>query len=389
MLLGGPIVAAQEFPDLEDHWSKPYVLPLVAKNLINGFPDGNFHPERTISRVEWVAMLVSALAGPLPSDVLNAVEPRFADVPTQHWGRKFVESAWELGWIDGARGSMFNPDQAISRRDARDMLQKALGEPLSGAIGGEDLMSSQAPLTRALAAQMLLLALDHRGALYDLAGYIIQAPGTQGPATIVVKTYGGQVYPLSIASTAQVFINGQDSAIEKLGALDEVRIILENGRVKWIQAWFSAQQGIILRAIGADRRIHIQTLDGDRHTYPLEPDLHVFRNGREARLGEIRPGDRVYLRLSHQGRVRGISAVRPDIVGVVWGRHPLPSGGMRVRIGPRYSRARWYVMPAHASLHIDGKEAPWPRLRTGDPVVGVLDQQGNVVYLEVYREKAS
>lgn len=47
------------FPDVQDQWFAPYVCTAKSLNIINGYPDGNFHPEQTINFVEAGKIIVN------------------------------------------------------------------------------------------------------------------------------------------------------------------------------------------------------------------------------------------------------------------------------------------------------------------------------------------
>jgi hypothetical protein len=49
MIMQSPAIATSEaastFPDLQNHWSRPFVEALTAQNIIAGYPDGTFRPD--------------------------------------------------------------------------------------------------------------------------------------------------------------------------------------------------------------------------------------------------------------------------------------------------------------------------------------------------------
>lgn len=52
---------AASFPDLENHWCDTYVKTLTQRNVINGMPDGKYHPDDEVTRGSIAKMLVTAL----------------------------------------------------------------------------------------------------------------------------------------------------------------------------------------------------------------------------------------------------------------------------------------------------------------------------------------
>ena len=58
-----------EFPDLpKDHWAYNYVKTLANKGLVEGYPDGNFKGDLTMTRYEFAAVIYRALQNGAPID---------------------------------------------------------------------------------------------------------------------------------------------------------------------------------------------------------------------------------------------------------------------------------------------------------------------------------
>lgn len=49
------------YSDLIDHWSKLYVESMAAKYVVNGYPDGTYLPEKNVTRAEFAKLIVKAL----------------------------------------------------------------------------------------------------------------------------------------------------------------------------------------------------------------------------------------------------------------------------------------------------------------------------------------
>ena len=49
------------FPDIQDHWARGEIEKLVSMGIVNGYPDGLFRPEGKITRAEFTKMVVLAL----------------------------------------------------------------------------------------------------------------------------------------------------------------------------------------------------------------------------------------------------------------------------------------------------------------------------------------
>jgi hypothetical protein len=110
------------FRDTENHWAKDPIERLVQHNIITGFPDGTFKPEQTVTREEFIKLLVQAKRYQLANGYST-----FKDVPQGRWSEPYISAAIKNGIIDPkAYGSYFAPAQAISREEMAVYIARAL-----------------------------------------------------------------------------------------------------------------------------------------------------------------------------------------------------------------------------------------------------------------------
>ena len=80
-----PTVFAAEFSDFNSsHWAYEYVTALVNDGTINGYADGTFRPEGTVTRAEFVKMIGN---GP------EIRKEAFDDVVSTHWAYNYIMSS--------------------------------------------------------------------------------------------------------------------------------------------------------------------------------------------------------------------------------------------------------------------------------------------------------
>ncbi|MGE5329999.1 MAG: Ig-like domain-containing protein [Deltaproteobacteria bacterium] len=85
-----PPVSTINFSDLlANHWAYKAVSEMTAKKIINGFTDGTFRPNATVTREQFATMMVRALNLP----ITEPKTPTFKDMNSKHWAYKYVESA--------------------------------------------------------------------------------------------------------------------------------------------------------------------------------------------------------------------------------------------------------------------------------------------------------
>lgn len=126
---------ASVLPDVIDHWAENKVRHLVELGAIEGYPDGTFQPEDTITRAEFSAVICRALG----LDELDEMEwGTFQDVEG-HWGEEWIESLVSEGIIDSnIYGTSYKPDEPITRQEI-SMMTVRIFEPDSNGSGEEDI----------------------------------------------------------------------------------------------------------------------------------------------------------------------------------------------------------------------------------------------------------
>ena len=109
-----------DFPDIEpDRWSLINIGTMQNAKIVEGYADGAFRPEQTITRAEFAT--IAARFDNLSDDLTH----NFSDV-TGHWAEKYIASAAQKGWIVGYDDRTFAPDRAISRAEAMTLINRVL-----------------------------------------------------------------------------------------------------------------------------------------------------------------------------------------------------------------------------------------------------------------------
>jgi Leucine-rich repeat (LRR) protein len=94
---GAPLGEEPAFPDIAGHWAERYIHSAYACGLIQGYPDGSFGPDRSITRAEAVAILCKLL-GRLPDHTLP--NP-YTDLDSAHWAYGLI--------LEASRGELPQP----------------------------------------------------------------------------------------------------------------------------------------------------------------------------------------------------------------------------------------------------------------------------------------
>ncbi len=110
----------QKFWDVEKtHWAFENIAELTDRGVINGYSDGSFKPEGTISRAEWAKIMVGA-AGIAASDT----SVRFKDTKG-HWAVPYINAA--SNYLTAYSDNTYRPDQAVVREDVTMALVRLKG----------------------------------------------------------------------------------------------------------------------------------------------------------------------------------------------------------------------------------------------------------------------
>ncbi|MGA1263988.1 MAG: S-layer homology domain-containing protein [Prochlorothrix sp.] len=109
-------------PDLRGHWSESFIRPLASRNLVQGFPDGSFQPDRPVNRAEYAVLLTRAFQ---PSPQKPA--PSLTDVPEDFWAREAIITAMRGGFLAGSKTGRFQPLQPVLRFQVLLSLASGLG----------------------------------------------------------------------------------------------------------------------------------------------------------------------------------------------------------------------------------------------------------------------
>lgn len=108
-----------------DVYGTPYekaVSLLSALNIMRGYPDGDFLPFEAITRGEFTAVAMRLLKGKVTPGTRS-----FVDVPVEHWAYSYIETAANLGIVNGVGNEMFMPDSAVKTSQVIKILVSVLG----------------------------------------------------------------------------------------------------------------------------------------------------------------------------------------------------------------------------------------------------------------------
>ncbi|NET72186.1 MAG: family 10 glycosylhydrolase [Sphaerospermopsis sp. SIO1G2] len=106
------MVSTPNFPDIQNHWARLFIQALAQRRILNGYPNGTFRPNNSVTRAEFAAIIGAVLTMPKIREYVP-----FKDVPDTHWAKNAIQKAYETGFIVGYPDQTFRPNDRIARGD--------------------------------------------------------------------------------------------------------------------------------------------------------------------------------------------------------------------------------------------------------------------------------
>jgi parallel beta-helix repeat protein len=113
-------VAFKDVPN--NYWAQTFIQELASRNIIKGFPDGNFRPNDPVTRAQFAALLSQAMNRPTKRSNVT-----FADVASNFWATTAIQKAYTTGFMSGYSATTFRPNENISRVQILVSLANGLG----------------------------------------------------------------------------------------------------------------------------------------------------------------------------------------------------------------------------------------------------------------------
>lgn len=119
-----PFVATGEaFPDVNiGRWSAHDIEYMSWKDVVHGYPDGEFKPGKNLTRAEFAA-LISRFAKLDKTDKENP----FADLDVSHWAYDDILRLNASGLLQGYEDGTYRPENQITRAEVMTVINKILG----------------------------------------------------------------------------------------------------------------------------------------------------------------------------------------------------------------------------------------------------------------------
>lgn len=235
---------AVDFPDVESTASYAQaVQELSALDVISGYDDGTFGPDKLVTRAEITKMIVDALAERSSAEA-STESTKFADVSADHWAKGYINQGVANGFIAGMSDTEFDPDANVTYVQAQKMLVSAIGyETYAQAQGGWPTgyktyaaslditkgisgIKDSTELTRAQVAQMIDNAMD--APLCVIASWKTEWNGSKTPNLEVRDGKEGRAYETLFTEKHDAYkVYGRVTETSKTGSVDTDKVTFQ------------------------------------------------------------------------------------------------------------------------------------------------------------------
>ena len=213
---------------------------LVSLGIVEGFEDGSFQPNGTVTRAQMAKMIYVLRTGNSDASAYNDDKTSFTDIGS-HWARGYIKYCQSLGIIAGKSNTIFAPNASVTAQEAAKMLLVTLGYDAqkAGLVGSgwasktnaladengllDDVNTSfTAACPRQYAAQLIYNAIDAKTVVWRDDAYTNQtAAGTDN------KTIGEKYMGLNTAEGVMSSFQKEDG--KSTYTMDLEKITKKNG----------------------------------------------------------------------------------------------------------------------------------------------------------------
>lgn len=133
------------FTDISGHWAQVSILNAYYDGFVNGYTDGTFLPNNTITRAEFVTILAKVLDSSIVIDI-DGYDSIFTyhDLPDSHWCKPFYNKLVYYGYV------FTEEENSLYQEKGRTFITSILG----------DSFKPSEPITRAEAVSLIAYFLD-------------------------------------------------------------------------------------------------------------------------------------------------------------------------------------------------------------------------------------
>jgi hypothetical protein len=293
LVVSARVAARETFSDVEpDYWAQPFIRTLAERDIITGYPDGTYRPERPLDRDEFAAIIRQAFSQEREKTIPSG--SIFEDIPANYWAAPPIEEAYEMGFMKGFPNELFRPREEVTKVDALIALSRGLEWTYDPAVPTERATTTITPAPAAK-PQVTPNRLVFPLAMTALMQPVLQvvSPEPREPVSTAPATVPQQPEEPSAPSAAEIVRSYYADAeqIPEYAVEDIATATLANIVVNYPEVQFLNPSEVLSRGVAAaliyqtlvhqDKAEPIPT-DVEAHNYIVNPTSESDRTARVA-----------------------------------------------------------------------------------------------------------
>ncbi len=335
--------------DIPGHWAEGAMIKMNLKQVVTGYEDLTFQPNKPITRAEAVTMLVRLLGleEQARQYAASSTVPELdfkPEIPV--WVKGYLAVALDKRILVSEDLQNFRPNQPAKRYEIAVLVLRALEnssqlEKLSGKelnfidekeipewarkcvlqaskmklmVGNPDRsFQPNKPITRAEMSTILVRMQNFFKNQFDaqeIKGIIAAvSPGTNGEGILTVKKDDGNLLTLDVSDKAIIFVDKKRAEYEQLKVDSTVDLLTNNqGEVIFISAYlpeplpvqnYDLVKGTLVSVETINKITSIVlTVGGAEITLDLSADVIIKLNGKSATISDLKPDLRIEARVT-------------------------------------------------------------------------------------------
>ena len=239
---------------------------LVSLGVVEGFENGSFQPNATVTRAQMAKMIYVLRTGNSDASAYNNDKTSFTDI-NGHWAAGYIKYCQSLGIIAGKSATIFAPNAEVTAQEAAKMLLVTLGynAEKAGLVGStwaaktnaladengllDDVNTSfTGPCPRQYAAQLIYNAIDAETVVWRDDAYT-----NENYAGHLNKTIGEKYMGLYKKSDEVFGVYATDknevTAVTTIGMIDELKTADKTFEIDGDKVKYNATK---MKVVGAD-----------------------------------------------------------------------------------------------------------------------------------------
>lgn len=418
---GKPVKAKMlKFKDISGHWAEQNIMLINYENVIKGYEDNTFQPNKPVNKEEAITMIVRMVNGEVSGTALWGKQRDMSRASS--WARSYLNQAVEKGILSEVELNSLAFNKPAQRYEVAVWLVRALGledEAIEKAGADLDFRDEEAipawargyvkvavdediikgfpdhvfrpgaPVTRAEIATMLVKAREGFDIVSPRQGFsFIRGTVTdiENDSITIRKAAGKGDLTAELADEALVYLDGKLADLEEIDNGDTAAVLLDSDRKAIV---------VIARSTGDDdsdndseevegtvesvssSSITVK-VDGQLKVYTLDNDVDVELDGNDCDVDDIKKGYEVELTLEDDKVVK-IDADSDGADISVWGvLESVGSSSITVKVG---SELRVYTLDDNVDVTLDGNDVDVDELEKGYDVELTIED-GEVVEID-------